>query len=958
MLTEICCELRDPASRHEPPSGLRGRERECAVLEELVADIRQGRSRVLVLRGEAGIGKTALLQHLTAEASGLHIVRAAGVESQMKLAFANLHQLCGPMLGRLPDLPAPQRQALEVVFGLAIDAIPDEFRVGLGVLTLLSKVAEERPVLCVIDDAQWLDKASALTLAFVALRLMAEPIGVVFSSREPGDELRHLPHLDLAGLRDGDARALLASTAGFTLDERIHDRIIAEARGNPLALLELPRGSTATQLTAGLGLTEAQSLAGPIEETVVRRLSALSDDARSLLLLASAEPFGDPLLLLRASAQLGITVAAVDVETYGLLSLAERVTFRHPPVRSAVYRSATIGERRTVHLALAEATDGELDPDRRAWHLAVAAAGPDEHVASELEHSAGRAQARGGLAAAAAFLHRSVALSVNPARRVERALAAAHTSLQAGAFDAARELLAVAEVGPLDPSQLARVDLIRGQLAFAMNRRHDAPPLLLKAAKQLASLDPMLARETYLEALFAALLSGRLGQDGGLLEVARAARSAPKPPEPPRATDLLLDGYSLMIIEGYAVGAPILQQAVKAFRSEQVDPGEVLRWGFLASYAAQVLRDEESYRALPTRQIELAREAGALAVLPMSLTLRLGAHLHSGELDAAAALLDDLAAVSEATGTHLPPYGAIALACSRGREADVRELISANLGGAIERGEGMGLTFIEWTVAMLHNAQGRYGEALVGARRASERREELQSPRWLHELVEAAVRSGEHELAASALEELAGLTRVIGTAWALGIEARSRALLSENAAADRLYREAIDHLERSEARVELGRAHLLYGEWLRREGRRVDARAELRVAHDLFTATGWEAFAERARIELLATGQKVRKRILETRDELTTQERQIAQLARDRLSNSEIGSRLFLSPRTVEWHLGKVFGKLGIGSRRELVAALPITGPGAGDDQTGDWVTTSSWPPRTSPRKAPVMLSR
>jgi DNA-binding CsgD family transcriptional regulator len=593
-----------------------------------------------------------------------------------------------------------------------------------------------------------------------------------------------------------------------------------------------------------------------------------------------------------------------------------------------------------------------------SWHLAAAAAGPDEQVASELERSAGRAQARGGFAAAAAFLHRSVELTLDPARRADRALAGAHAGLQAGAFDAARELLSAAEVGSLDAFQRVRVDLIRAQLAFAVNRGSDAPPLLLKAADELASLDPKLARETYLEALFAALFAGRLAKDGGVLKVAKSARSAPRPPGPPRAADLLLDGFVLTIIEGYAAGAPTLQQAVTAFRSEQIDDSEVVRWGFLASYAAQALWDDESYRELPTRHIQLACEAGALAVLPMSLTLRIAAHLHAGELDAAASLLEDLDAVTEATGTQFPPYGAIALACSRGRQGEVDELMSANMHVVLDRGEGVWLTFIEWTTAALHNAMDNYGEAFASATRAGDRREELQSPQWLQELVEAAARSGEPEVAAKALDELAGRTRVVGSNWALGIEARSRALLSEDAAAERLYREAIELLQQSKARVDLARAHLLYGEWLRREGRRVDGRAQLRVAHESFNSMGCEAFAERARRELQATGENVRKRTVETRDDLTAQERQIAQLAREGLSNPEIGARLFLSPRTVEWHMRKVFNKLGIGSRRELVTALPPPGVGSATTQAINGVTTRRRSDRRSPKRTPMLASR
>jgi hypothetical protein len=383
--------------------------------------VREGHSRSLVIVGEPGVGKTALLEYLVESASDLTVVRALGVESEMELAYASLHQLCAPFLDRLERLPAPQRGALEIVFGLSGGAAPDRFLVGLGVLSLFSEVAEERPLLCVVDDAQWQDHASALTLAFVARRLLAEPVGVVFAAREPGDELDRISQLEVQGVGNRDAHALLTSGLQFKLDERVRDRIIAETRGNPLALLELPRGLTATQLAGGFGLLEAQALTGRIEESFVRRLEPLARDAQRLLLVAAAEPLGDPLLLWRAAERLGIGPAAAEaVETHGLLAIGERVIFRHALVRSAVYRSASVRERRAVHRALAEATDRELDPDRRAWHLAAAAAGPDERVAVELERSAGRAEARGGLAAAAAFLQRAVALSRDPARRGER----------------------------------------------------------------------------------------------------------------------------------------------------------------------------------------------------------------------------------------------------------------------------------------------------------------------------------------------------------------------------------------------------------------------------------------------------------------------------------------------------------------------------------------------------------
>src|SRR5262245_14466170 len=479
-----------------PVTELIGRRRERAVLDELIAAVRGGESRALVLGGEAGIGKTALLDYLVAAASDLTVIRAVGVESEMELAYASLHQLVAPLLDRAERLPAPQREALEIVFGLGAGAAPDRFLVGLAVLSLLSEVAEDRALLCVVDDAQWLDQASALTLAFVGRRLVAERIGLVFAARDPGDELRGLPELEVPGLRATEARALLSSEVPIPLDEAVRDRIVAETRGNPLALLELPRGMHATQLAGGFGVPQAQTLSGRIEESFRLRLEALPDATRMLLLVAAADPVGDPLLLSRAADRLGIGVsAAADAEANRLLWIGDRVTFRHPLVRSAVYGAASPEQRRAVHVALAEATDRRLDPDRRAWHLAAGVAGPDEEVAMELERSAIRARGRGGLAAAAAFLRRSVALTVDLDRRVERALAASAANLYAGALDAALSMLSIAEAGSPNQLERARVELLRGQIAFSSNIGSDAPPLLLKAAKRLQPLDPELRSE-------------------------------------------------------------------------------------------------------------------------------------------------------------------------------------------------------------------------------------------------------------------------------------------------------------------------------------------------------------------------------------------------------------------------------------------------------------------------------
>ena len=895
------------------------------MLDRLVEDLRRGQSRSLVLRGEAGIGKTALLEYLVESASGVTVARAVGVESEMELAYASLHQLCAPLLDRLERLPPPQRDALRVVFGVTGGLPPDRFMVGLGVLSLLSEVAEKRPLLCVVDDAQWLDQASAVTVAFVARRLLAEPVGIVFAAREPGEELQHVSGMEVRGLRNGDARALLGTAAGFILDTRVRERIIGETRGNPLALLELPRGLTATQLAVGFGLVDPQALPGRIEESFMRRLDTLSEDASRLLLLAAAEPVGDPVLMWRAAERLGIEPGAADhAESEGLLAIGERVIFRHPLVRSAVYRSAAVEDRRAVHLALAEVTDPEADPDRRAWHLAAATTGPDEEVAAELERSAGRAQARGGVVAAAAFLKRSVALTLDPGRRAERCLDAAQAHLQAGALDDALRLLASAEAGQLDGLGRARLELLRGQIAFATRPGDEASALLLKAARRLESLDPALARETYLDAWGAAMFGGETGRVGTLEEVSRAALSAPQPTSAPRPIDLLLEGWSLLVSEGGAVGAPTLSRAVSLVAEGEIAMAEALRWGWLAQMTAGCLWDLESYRVVSERLLHFTREAGLLVEQHLLLTGLGLLATWCGDFAAAASRIAEVDAITEATQTALPRYGALHLAGWRGKEVDASGLIQLEMKNALAAGQGNGMTFCQWVSAALYNGLGRYDEALAAAQRASEYRPELGLCAWARiELIEAASRTGETRLAGETLERLAEATSVGDSDWGLGILARSRALLSEGEAAEGSYREAIERLSRTQLRPELARAHLVYGEWLRRGNRRLDAREQLHIAHDLFTTIGMEAFAERARAELQATGQHVRPHTVETRDDLTAQERQIAELARDGLSNPEIGARLFLSPRTVEWHLRHVFAKLGIKSRHDLAKALP-----------------------------------
>jgi DNA-binding CsgD family transcriptional regulator len=880
-----------------------------------------------VVRGETGVGKSALLEYATGAAPDIRVIRAAGVESEMELAFAGLHQLCAPLLDRLERLPPPQHDALGIAFGLRGGGAPDRFLVGLAVLTLLSGAAEERPLLCLVDDAQWLDRASAQVLAFVARRLLADPVGLLFAARDPGEQLGGLPDLEVRGLRDAEARRLLRSVVRVRLDEQVRDRILAETQGNPLALLELPRGLSLAQLAGGFGLDRAQTVPGRIEESYRHRLEALPADTRSLLLVAAAEPVGDPALVWRAAERLGIAgSAAAAAEADGLVEIGTHVRFRHPLVRSAVYRSAGLPDRRAVHLALAEVTDRGRDPDRRAWHLAAAAAGPDEQVAAELERSAGRAQARGGMAAAAAFLRRAVALTAEPGPRAARALAAAQASLQAGAFDTALELVAAAEAGPLDDLQRARAGLLRGQVALFANAGSEAPALLLQAARQLEPLDGALARQTYLDAWTAAVFAGQFAQDGSLHEVSRAARSAPAPANPPAPHDLLLDGLAVLGTDGRAAAAPILRRTARVFAEDEIAMEEGLRWGWTAAISATELWDVETSQSILLRQLQSAREAGLLGHLLVYVNaLGIWATWY-GRFAEAASLIAEGEAIAEATGTRFAPFAAIALAGLRGSEANATRQIEVATKDARAAGQGAGIQWCQLVSAILYNGLGRYNRALPEARQASEQAPEFYTAAWaLPELIEAASRTGQTRVAADALERLAEATSVGQTDWGLGIYARSRALLSDGEDAETSYREAIERLSRTPLRPELARAHLLYGEWLRREGRRADARAQLRTAHGMFAAIGMEAFAERARHELAATGETAHNRTVEARDTLTPQEAQIARLARDGLSNPEIAAQLFLSVRTVEWHLRKVFTKLEISSRLQLQRALPVS---------------------------------
>ncbi|MDX6255828.1 MAG: hypothetical protein QOJ11_2162 [Frankiales bacterium] len=899
---------------------LRGRRRERTALDEILGRARAGSSAILVVRGDPGMGKTRLLEYAAQSAAGFRILRAGGVESEMELAYSGLHQLCGALLGHLGRLPGPMRDGLQVAFGMADGDVPDRFLIGLGVLNLLAHAADEQPLLCLIDDAQWLDRSSLQTLAFVARRLMAERVAMVFAVRGPMPEIDGLHDLAVSPLHGRDARALLSAAIPVPLDPDVKDRMVAESGGNPLALLQLAASARPGQLAGGFAPSARRPIMSRIEDVFLQQYERLPDPTRRLLLTAAAEPTGDLALLWRAAGFEGGTAGVASAAEYaGLVEFSSPVRFRHPLVRSAIYRAAAPDGRRAAHQALADATDPIVDPDRRAWHRAHASDGPDEATAAELESSAARARARGGLAAAASFLEKAAELTPDQSRRSERALAAAEAHLQAGSFDAAQAMIALAEAATLDELGRAKVDLLRAQLAFVPLRGGNPAPLLLQAARRLEQIDPDLGCSAYREAMNAAMFAGWLAVPGGTeRDVAEALRAGPKPARPMRTHELLLDGLAANFADGYAAAVPLVQKALSGL-DDPHSVEEELRWLWMASVAAILVWDDARWDRLSDRFVQVTRDSGALIELPLALANRSFVLLRVGDLSVASAMVDEAETVVGATGSPLTPYGTLALAAYRGEEARGSALASVTAEEAAMRGEGIGVAVAAWAGAVLYNGLGKYEKALAAAERAATDASELGPGMWaLVELVEAAARTGAMDRARDAVGRLAETTTLAGTDWGLGLEARSRALVQEDEAADALYLEAIDRLGRSRMRVELARAELLYGEWLRRRGSRTGAREHLRAAHDMLTEMGVDGFADRARRELAAIGETVRARKQDRFAELTGQELQIARLASEGRTNQEISTKLFISPRTVEWHLGNVFAKLGVTSRKVL----------------------------------------
>lgn len=884
---------------------------------------RAGKGGALAIHGEPGIGKTALLTEAVAAADGLRIIRVGGAESEMELAYAGVQQLCGPILAHIAGLPEPQKSALRAALGLGEGTAPDRLLVSLAVLTLLAEAGAQQPTLCVIDDAQWVDRASLQALTFAARRLVADPIVMIFATRTPGapHELQGLPELNLKRLKHADSGALLTKFMPGLLEETVRENILAEADGNPLALLELRHSLPPAALAGGYGLTAAVSVTKRIEREYDQRLKQLPAATRTLLLIAAAEPTGDPEWLWAAARRLKLDAdAAVPAERSGLITVVSRLRFRHPLVRSAVYRHASPPERRQVHAALADVISGPTRHEHQAWHRAHSITAPDETVAVKLAESAARARCRGGAAAAAAFLTHAALLTPDPLRRAERALEAAQAKLDAGDPESAIRLL-VAVARTEDELLSARADLVRAKVALATRRGRDAPPLLLAAARRLQPLDPALARDAYLDALMAVMIVGRLGTEdqASAAAIALSARQVPARPGPPTATDLFLEGVVLRLTEGHAAATPVLQRAISQYLAEDEAGVTDPRSHNITLRVLLDLFDLDTYNAVNARQLELLRKAGELTILPAALTTYAGVCVTVGDFAEAANLLEQSEAISTATGA--PPHRSIEtyLAACRGQRELAEQLAQATIADATARGEGSEITVVLFSLAILHNGLGRYADALRACESALEYEDIGMYGHVLSEAVEAGVRCGNTSVARSAARQLVERSLATPTATALGYAARAKALTATGPEAESQYQVAIAELERSPLKVLVARAHLIFGEWLRRENRRAQARDELRVAHAMFQQIGADGFAERTRRELRAAGEPLRaRRDASTTATLTTQESYIARLAGDGYSNSEIASHLFISPRTVEWHLGRIFAKLGVSSRREL----------------------------------------
>jgi len=902
------------------------RDGERVEIDRVLASARQGMSAVLVLQGEAGTGKTALLNYAIDSARDLNVVRLVGIESEAELSFAALHQLLLPFLERLDHLPAPLRKALEIAFGLREGGPPDRFLVGLASLTLLSSAATARSLLCVADDVQWLDQESAGVLAFVARRLHADAIGMLFAVRDPSERhvsLDGLPSLRVPGLGPADARQLLASTAADEVHSDVSERIIVQTGGNPLALIELGRELAPRQLTGQIALPEPLPVGRSLQARFLSQVRGLPAATQILLLTAAADPTGDPALLWRAGQHLGFGLnAAGPAEAQELVTFGPIVSFRHPLVRSAIYHGATLMDRQRVHHALAEATDLSSSADLQAWHRSEAATEPDEAVAAELERAAERAKSRGGWAATGAYLTRSAVLTPDAAVRLRRVLAAVQADNIAGASLRAQALLDSVAGQIDDPHQRVVAQRLQGAIHYALSQPAKTASILLGAARQIAPIDVGQARDALLDALAASRVSGRLAATGASsADIAQAARSLPLPAQSGSIGDLLLDADTALLLDGLEAAAPLLSRAVATLQELPMDSPDLLTWTGIGCWAAGALGDDHALNSLASRLEKQARDQCAVPALSNALLFTGVSELFAGALGQARAHFTERGAIEEALGDDCD-VGEVVVLAWQGLASDTRAQAAAATRAAAERGLGWKLVWLEYALAVLELGLGHYEEALASAPHGYEENVIL-SAFALPDLIEAAVRCGQLTVAQNALDRVGLRTAASPTPLAMGLLARSRALLADGPDAEAQYLEAIAHLRHARGVSHLARAHLLYGEWLRRAKRRRDAREHLLTAHTMFETMGAGAFAERARLELAATGQTARTRSPGHNGGLTPQELHVAVLAAAGSTNPEIAAQLFISPKTVEYHLGKVFQKLGVGSRRQL-ARIPL----------------------------------
>lgn len=917
-----------PVTSDGGPKALLGRCREQQALIELLDGARHGRSGVLVVRGEAGVGKTALLTDLAGRASDCLVVRISGAESELDLTWSGLQQLCSPLHGFLSRLPVPQQRAMRVVLGLReapVDAGPDPLLIGLATLTLIAEAGRSLPALFIVDDAQWIDAPSLQAFAMAARRLLAEQVAIVFGVRDRGAEqiLKNLPELELHGLDRPHSEALLSAAVPWLVDERVRETLLAEACGNPLALLELHKSLHLTELGTGYGLGNVTTQTSGIEKSFHQRLEQLPAPTRTLLLIAAAEPAGTPEWIWAAARRLGIdATAAGPAEAAELIRLDNGIRFRHPLVRSALYRNALSSERRRVHAALSDAMMPGVAAQNYVWHRAQAAAGPDQQLAAELALASVAARARGGASSAAAFLARAAELTPDPHTRRQRLLDAADAALDSGAAAAASQFVALAdgvETADCDESLCAQTGLLRARLALTARRGRDAPALLLDAAERICTIDPSSARETYLQALMAALYVGQLATDEttSARAIAAAARDAPRPTGPPRAIDWMLDALVHRLTGDYATAAPLLRNALDAYLREDREGISDPRWHAISHAISLDLFDPQACTGLATRHLKKLRAAGNLTVLSSALFQNAGLRVYTGKFDQATMLLEQADALAAATGA--PAHGSIRpiLAAYQGQEQLCRKLVESAVDEATSRGEGGEVTLALCAKAVLHNGLGQYTEALDACASLANFDEVGYYGYVLVETAEAASRCGQMQIAREAADRIAELATASRTATGLGLAVRCAALANETDGADAEYQSAIGHLGNGYV-VYLARTHLVYGEWLRRRRRRSDARTQLRIAYDMLSGIGANGFAERARCELQAAGERVQAHATPTSVTLTTQERHIARLARDGYTNNEIASQLFLSPRTVEWHMGHILTKLEVASRRSL----------------------------------------